>query len=220
MTDLKIDIPARGLFHFAVPCYFQKPLWGEGGALLSERHRLPNLAQVDKSTSWVEAYAGWNDDGFALRFRVYDKETPRLLAATGRGASIFVWINTRAAQDIHRATHYCHWFEIRPTKGRKGELTGKVLWRAIPKARDVPISPPLQSIQAHVDIQPNMQDYTVDLLFSREALTGYYPREHRRIGLNFEIEGVTREALTFSAGFPLPYREDPSLWVTLDLVEA
>lgn len=220
MSNLKIKIPARGLFHFAIPCYFQDPLWGDEGALFSERHRLPNLAQVDGVDYRVDAYVGWNDQGFAMRFRVLDGPTASRLAAGFSGASISVWINTRAAQDIHRATRYCHWFEIEPMIGRKGDRHAKLVWRAIPKAREVPSSPPPRSTRVRVDVASDKQSYITDILFTREALTGFNPREHRRIGLNFEVKGLRREVLTFSAGRPLPYGEDPSLWVTLDMVES
>lgn len=220
ITKLDVTIPARSLFHFAVPCYFQDPLWGPSGALLSERHRLPNLALVDGISYRVEVRAGWNEEAFALQFRVFDEGVARRIAEAGRGTTLSIWINTRAAQDVHRATRFCHYFEIQPTKARKGEMEAKVTWRAIPKAKDVPNSPPPQSLAVKIGLGPDQRDYTVDVIFTREALTGYDPREYPRIALNFEVKGLGSQLLTFSAGPPLPYREDPSLWVTLDLVKA
>ena len=220
VMNLRIKIPARGLFHFAIPCYFQDPLWNEEGAVLSERHRLPNLLQVDNISYRVEAYAGWNDKGFAMRFRVFDQLMVSRLESGSGGASISIWINTRAAQDIHRATRYCHWFEIQPMGNRKGDRQTRIVWRAIPKAREAPNALPPQSTQARVSVAPDMQSYITDVLFTREALTGFDPREHPRMGFNFEIKSPGHEAVSFSAGHPLPYGEDPSLWVTLDMVES
>jgi len=218
MTKLDVTIPARSLFHFAVPCYFQEPLWGENGALLSERHRLPNLASVDGVSYRCEVRAGWNEEAFALQFRVFDEAVARRLAEAGRGTTLSIWINTRAAQDVHRATRFCHWFEILPTKGRAGETGAKITWRAIPRAKDTPNSPPPRSLAVKVALGPDQRDHTVDVLFTKDALTGFDPREYPRIVLNFEVRGHASELVTFSAGPPLPYQEDPSLWVTLDLV--
>lgn len=218
VMNLKIRIPARGLFHFAIPCYFQDPLWNKDGAILSDRHRLPDLPQVDNISYHMEAYAGWNDQGFAMRFRVFDQFMVSRLESGSEGALISIWINTRAAQDIHRATRYCHWFEIHPMLGNRGDRHTKILWRAIPKAREAPNALPPQSTQVRVSVAPDRQSYITDVLFAREALTGFNPREHRRIGLNFELTSPGHEAVSFSVGRPLPYGEDPSLWATLDMV--
>lgn len=222
MTDpskLNIAIPARSLFHFAIPCYYQQPLWGDEGALLSETHVLPNLGEIEHVSSRVQVRAGWNEEAFAAQFRVFD---PRLLAwlAKGRGAvSISVWINTRAVQGIHRATKFCHWFEIEASKGRTGLGETRVNWRAIPRAKETPNSPPPQTVIANVTLDPNRQHYSVSALFRRESLTGYDPREYPQIGFNYEVKHAAEESTTFSAGAPLRYQDDPSLWITLDLVK-
>ncbi len=219
MSKLNIPIPVRSLFHFAIPCYYQQPLWGDEGALLSEAHRLPDLSQVEGEFNGVEVRAGWNEEAFAAQFRVFN---PKLLVWTAKGTgSVFisVWINTRAAQDIHRATRFCHWFEIEGCKGRTGVEEARVTWRAIPRAKETPNSPPPQTVIAKAKLDPDRRHYCVNVLFKRESLTGYDPREYPQIGFNYEVMRAAVEPITFSAGAPLRYQDDPSLWITLDLVK-
>jgi len=49
-------------------------------------------------------------------------------------------------------------------------------------------------------------------------LTGFDPQEHPRLGFNYAIIDRELGVETFSAGPPLPYDEDPSLWATLEMV--
>ena len=64
-------------------------------------------------------------------------------------------------------------------------------------------------------IQPD--GYLLDAFLAAEALTGFDPREHPRLGFNYAVMDRELGEQTFSAGSPMPYQDDPSLWVTLEL---
>lgn len=208
-------IPARSLFHFAIPCYYQHPLWSEDGVQLTERHRIPSLAGIDGKVHPIEVRAGWSEEGFAVRFQVFDQRTAIALANDSRVPPIRVWIDTRAVHDVHRATRFCHFFEL-ATSQAKNTVGTVVVWRAIPRAKESPQPPPKKSIQVNSRVYSD--GYCVEAFFQRDALTGYDPREYPRLGFNYLVWGVGQREYAFSADTPLPFGEDPSFWATLDLV--
>ncbi len=55
--------------------------------------------------------------------------------------------------------------------------------------------------------------------FPQLALTGFDPAEHPRIGFTYAIADREIGVHTFSCGPEFPYRDDPSLWATLELVK-
>jgi hypothetical protein len=51
-----------------------------------------------------------------------------------------------------------------------------------------------------------------------DALTGFEPTEHPRLGFTYALYDRELGLQTFSTGTAIPYEEDPSAWATLDLV--
>ena len=60
--------------------------------------------------------------------------------------------------------------------------------------------------------------YALDIFVPAQALTGFDPQEHPRLGFNYALVDRELGEQTLSAGSPMPYQEDPSLWATLELV--
>jgi hypothetical protein len=69
-----------------------------------------------------------------------------------------------------------------------------------------------------VHAQQRSDGYVLHAFIPAEALTGFDPQEHPRLGFNYAIIDRELGVQTFSAGPPLPYDEDPSLWATLEMV--
>ncbi len=59
--------------------------------------------------------------------------------------------------------------------------------------------------------------YILDALMPAEALTGFDPAEHPRLGFTYAVMDRELGEQTFGVGSPMPYQEDPSLWATLEL---
>ena len=59
--------------------------------------------------------------------------------------------------------------------------------------------------------------YTLEAMIPAEALTGFDPTDHPRLGFTYAV--VDRELgwQTFTVGPEFPFVEDPSLWGTLEL---
>jgi hypothetical protein len=60
--------------------------------------------------------------------------------------------------------------------------------------------------------------YLLEAFIPTDALTGFDPAEHPRLGFTYAVLDRELGEQTFGVGSPLPYQEDPSLWATLELV--
>jgi hypothetical protein len=89
-------------------------------------------------------------------------------------------------------------------------------WLPINRAREQPRA--IAPGQLQVRSQRRPDGYTLDILIPAAALTGFDPAEHPRLGFNYALSDRELGPQTLSAGSPLPFDEDPSLWPTLELI--
>ena len=66
--------------------------------------------------------------------------------------------------------------------------------------------------------QVKADGYKLECFIPAEAMMGYEPGEHPRLGFTYAVIDRELGEQTFSVGRPMPYHEDPSLWATLELV--
>lgn len=205
------------LFQFAAPCQHSKALWGTGGANLGPEHRLPCFTELDDAPQRVEVRCGWNEQGLVLLVVVNGKKQEpwcrenRIEDSDG----FFVWIDTRGTHNIHRASRFCHQFVFLPTGGgaRQSDPIAEIL--AINRARENPKPPPRGALQAVC--HKTRDGYRLDCYVPAAALTGFEPAEHPRLGFHWAIIDREIGEHTFCCPIGLPYREDPSVWGTLEL---
>src|SRR3990172_1954507 len=69
-----------------------------------------------------------------------------------------------------------------------------------------------------VQSEKRADGYLLDAFISADALTGFDPAEHPRLGFTYAVLDLERGEQTLAVGSPMPYEEDPSLWATLGLV--
>ena len=67
--------------------------------------------------------------------------------------------------------------------------------------------------------QKRADGYVLDVLIPAKALTGFDPAEHPRLGFTYAVVDRELGEQTFSVGKPMPYTNDPSLWVTLEMTK-
>jgi len=146
--------------------------------------------------------------------------------------SFQVWIDTRDVHNVHRAGRFCHRFVFLPTggggKGGQAPFAGKkkgacppfspamAEWLPINRAREQPHPIPAGLLKARC--RHCADGYLLEALIPAEALTGFDPAEHPRLGFAYAIVDRELGQQTFGVGSPMPYQEDPSLWATLELV--
>jgi hypothetical protein len=86
----------------------------------------------------------------------------------------------------------------------------------INRARENPKPPPRGAMQAVFHKQRD--GYRLDCFVPAAALTGFEPAEHPRLGFHWAIIDREIGEHTFCCPPGLPYREDPSVWGSLELV--
>lgn len=210
-------VPARFLFRFSLPCRYRRPLWPPEGAGLDERYRLVSLAELDDRATPADVRAAWSEEGLAFTVRVEGKrQSP--WCRVGRfeeSDGLQVFIDTRDVHNVHRAGRFCHCFIFLP--GGKGRRFDRPVaeWIPIHRAREQPreVGPG----QLQVQSEKRIDGYLLDAFVPAGALTGFDPREHLRLGFNYVVMDRELGPQTLSAGSPMPYQEDPSLWATLEL---
>jgi hypothetical protein len=211
-------LPQRFLFRFSVPCQYRHPLWKAGGAGLDERYRLASLAELDEQPAFAEISAAWNEAGLVFATNVHGKKQPIWCRATRPedSDSLQIWIDTRDVRNVHRASRFCHRFLFLPSGGgrKQDEAFGQTL--PINRARE-PARPVAAGLLQAVG-KVRSDGYRLECFIPAEAMLGFEPGEHPRIGFTYALIDRELGQQTFSVGPPLPYDEDPSLWATLELV--
>jgi hypothetical protein len=212
-------LPASFLFRYSVPCRYLPEENGSQGRALGEVYRLPNFTPLDGGPEGPEVRAGWNESGLTLSLEVTGKrQLPwcrdnRIEDSDG----LHIWIDTRDTHNIHRAGRFCHYFVFLPTGGggRLDEPVAEQLWinRARENARAV------RPGMLRAVSEKRRDGYFLEARIAAAALTGFDPSEHPRLGFTYCVTDREIGLRTFNCGPEFPYRDDPSLWATLELVK-
>ena len=213
-------LPKRFLFRFSTPCLYRQKLWAARGAGLGENHRLIGFAELEEGVRpVVEVRAAWSELGMVFEFRVTGKEQAPWCRTTRPEDSdgIQVWIDTRNVHNVHRAGRFCHRFLFMPTGEGKNSDLPIVQWMPINRAREHPKAIEPGEIKARSEMLDD--GYLLEIYLPAAALTGFDPEEYPAVGFNYAVIDRELGEQTFAAGSPMPYKEDPSLWATLELVK-
>ena len=211
-------LPPSFLFRFAVPCFPRDPLWTAKAGALDEKYRLPRLTSLDDEPEWADFRAAWSNDGLAFSVLVKGKKQPLWCRANKIEDSdgLAVWIDTRDTHNVHRASRFCHELRFLPAGGGAKNDQPVAAQVAIDRAREQP--KPIDPAKLKVRSQILKDGYLLEGLVPAEVLSGFDPAEHPRLGFQFAVWDREKGEQTFTAGGELPYRNDPSLWGTLELV--
>jgi hypothetical protein len=207
------------LFRFAAPCQAADKLWTNMGCTLDASHRMACFAELQGIKTFAELRMAWNAGGIAVWLEVKGKQTPPWCRATRLEDSdgLQLWFDTRDTHNVHRAGRFCHRFVFMPSGGGKllNEPAGQLL--PINRCREMPKIVPQDLIKLRSEIRPG--GYLLQAFIPGEALTGWDPAEHTRLGFTYAV--IDRELgwQTFTVGPEFPFAEDPSLWGTLELVK-
>lgn len=206
------------LFRFAVPCHYRETLWTPVGTRLPAENVLPCFGELEGKQLFADLRVAWNETGLVFDLLVVNKTKTvwcrpnRLLDSDG----LQVLIDTRNEHDVHRATRFCHYFFFLPQGGGRSSTDPLATLQPIQRAKEHPKSITDKQLRIESEIRPN--GYALRCLIPADALTGFDPDEHPRLGFSYAV--VDRELgwQTFTVGPEFPFREDPSLWGTLELL--
>ncbi|MCE9553092.1 MAG: hypothetical protein K8T91_06895 [Planctomycetes bacterium] len=212
-------LPASFLFRFAVPCFHRDPLWTAKLGAMDEKFRLPRLTSLDDEPEWADVRVAWSIDGLAFSVLVQGKKQPLWCRANRVEDSdgFVVWIDTRDTHNVHRASRFCHELHLLPAGGGPKNDQPVAFQVAIDRARELP--KPIDPTKLKVRSQISKDGYLLEAFIPGEVLSGFEPAEHPRLGFQFAVCDRELNEQTFTAGREMPYRNDPSLWGTLELVK-
>jgi len=210
-------ISTRFLFRFSVACQYRKG-FSATECELGDEYRLPALGELDGDRAMADIRAAWSEAGLAFLVCVEGKRQP-VWCREGKledSDGLQLWIDTRDARTIHRATRFCHRFVFLPAgSGRQFEqpVADQLL---VDRAREN--ANPVRPGQLSVRSQVKPTGYSLWAFIPAAALTGYQPDDHPRLGFTYSIFDRELGDQTFSVSSQLPFGSDPSLWGTLELV--
>ena len=218
MTDALV--PPSFLFRLSLPCYRFAQGWTDGGADLGPQHVMTSFHGVlNQGPRFAEFRLGWNDDGIYIHLRTTGKKQAPWCQAARMDESdgLCLLIDTRNTQNIHRAGRFCHQFIVLPQGSGRLLNEPTIALAELPRARENPKPAPDGSL--HVLSEKRIDGYILQAFIHRDAITGFDPQEHPRLGFNYAI--VDRELgwQTFNLDPSFPFRGDPSLWGTLELAD-
>jgi len=207
------------LFRFSAPLLKSETLWPLPDGLAAG-HTLPALGGLADRPQFATVSGGWNADGLVFTVEVKGKhQTP--WCRTGRidaSDGFHLWIDTRDTHNVHRATRFCHYFVFLPAGDGGGQLEPYAGALRINRARGEPN--PVAADMLKVSSKVTSTGYTLTAYISRGALTGYDPAEHPRLGFNYLIQDKELGDQPFTLSRDYPMMEDPSLWSSLELIQA
>ncbi|XZE34343.1 hypothetical protein SH501x_005160 [Pirellulaceae bacterium SH501] len=222
------------LFHLGFPIrrfdvtLTQKGLIDDLSWVLDERYELPSISYLSTSSSPIGLRVAWHDRGLLFQF---DAEHPDLSSLNapkpsdpryGRPMNCIhrIYINTRHAPGIQRATEYCMQIVCSGTcvtqENRDQSL--RVIAAAVPRAKEH--SPTMgRDLGCGALSWLNTESYRTKVFLPSVGLNGYQPLVFPEISLYFTTQhgytGETRLARRF--GVPVP--ENPSLWCYARLID-
>lgn len=200
---------------------------------LTEEHALPSLGALDGRPEFGQLRLAWNERGLGIALEVLGKRQPPQVDPHRPELSdgLHVWIDTRDARTIHRATRFCQRFYFLPAIGRPSARTGGVgEWSLAPagqvrinRAReDAPLCGrddllavvrPLAKGAASA----GNRGYLLEAFLPAACLTGFDPQENPRLGFCYHVHDAELGDQFLTVGREFPFAEDPSLWSTLEL---
>ena len=210
-------------FEFAVPCHACKTLWSAAGAELDEKYRVPSFSVLTDqpgaaAPDWAELRCGWNATGLALQVLVREKRQPPWCRASRCEDSdgVSVWIDTRNARGIHRANRYCHACRFLPAGAGRTLKDPHAEVLRVPRAKESP--PPVDPQQLQIRSSLGVGGYQLDICIAADALNGFDPADHPRLGFSYLITDREMGELPMTVGSEFPIDSDPTLWSALELV--
>ena len=160
---------------------------------------------------------GWHESGLAVSLRVQKKKQQPWCRASRLDDSDGLWlfIDTRNTQSIHRASRFCHHFVLLPQGGGRQFDRPVSALKSIQRARED--AKPIKNGQVTLRSEKRIDGYLFRAMIPADAMTGYDPVDNPALGFSYAV--IDRELgwQTFSVGSEFPFVSDPSLWGTLEL---
>jgi hypothetical protein len=215
-------LPAAFLMRYRLPVlrFDRLPRTGKKLLDLPESARLAWPRSLDAPLPPLDLRAGWNPHGLGFALAVTGRTRPVLSDPEDppRLDALELWIDTRDTQTVHRATRYCHHLFVLPVGG--GPEGREALVRPLPVARAREDAPLADEGEYLVRSQVARGGYLLEVWLASEVLFGFDPATQPRLGFFCCVHDLEHGRSPFSVGDAFPATSDPSLWHSLELVDA
>ena len=214
-------VPNRFLFRFEFPLrYRSSPAIDGDLGDWGDQYAIAHLGGLEGKTAFAKVWMGWNETGLFIACRVEGRIGPLRCDPQQfwKGDNLRLCTDTRDTRDIKRASRHCQQFYFMPcgggTDGRKAIGGSARIHRATEHAPTV--APGLIKAAS----SRTAKRYTIEGHVPAEALFGFDPAEHRRLGLFIMIEDVELGQQALTVGDELNWHIDPSTWASAALTRA
>ncbi|NOT00017.1 MAG: hypothetical protein HOP29_05270 [Phycisphaerales bacterium] len=240
---MSAPIPVTHLFDFEFPLAYRRRPPAVDGSLegWTDRELLPLFSELDGRRPFAPVWSCWNDEGLYIATRIIGKRLAPVcdVEQYWKGDNLRVMTDTRDTRDNRRATRFCRQFYFLPVGGgaaarnpvggsapvvgaiehsREAQppVTSKT---GVPKKDDRPDDDGAGQARAeagtvHVASRVTANGYALEGFISREALVGFDPDEHPRIGFFYMLEDREFGQQYLTIGDELNWHMDPSTWAT------
>ncbi|MFQ5462119.1 MAG: hypothetical protein ACE5E5_05770 [Phycisphaerae bacterium] len=209
-------VPNRWLFSLEFPiAYRTRPPKLDGTARgWAAKERLPKLGSMDGATDFADVWACWHESGVYLAVKVTGKRKPLQCDPTRYwdGDNVRLCIDTRDARTNRRATRFCRQFYFLPRGGGKNGKAPVAGVGTIQRA--MAEGPPVPDGALAIASSISKGGYFLKAHVSAEALHGFDPDEHPRIGFYLMVEDAELGQQFPTVGDDLSWHLDPSTWPT------
>ncbi|HSW45987.1 MAG TPA: hypothetical protein VLM89_10495 [Phycisphaerae bacterium] len=208
-------VPNRLLFRVEIPLrYHPAPAIDGDLSDWGDEYLLPDLSRLDGREAFGRVWMAWNDTGLFIACRVEGRKSPFQCdpKCFWKGDNLRVMTDMRDARDIKRASRYCQQFWFLPAGGGRDGKQPSAGAAAVNRAtEDAPL---VEEGLIRVAVGKKGGVYTIEGHIPTDALAGFDPNEHRRIGLYYMLEDRDHGQQYLTVGDDLNWFADPSTWAT------
>ena len=208
-------VPNRLLFRFEFPLRYRSAPAIDGDLSdWSDDHLLPNLGRLDDRPGFGRIWMGWNESGLYLACRVEGRSSPFRCDPKQywKGDNLRLCTDMRDTREIKRGSRYCRQFYFLPSGGGHDGRSPVAGIAKVPRATEN--APHVSGDLLEIAAKRTGQSYAIEAFIPAEALSGFDPDEHRRIGIYTMLEDAELGQQYLTVGDELNWNIDPSTWAT------
>lgn len=213
-------IPPSLLFDFSLPVkQCSPPSRRKTGRLLkqTEMSSLFLPSSLNQQTVFATVAAGWHQDGLGLAFCISGK--PETCAGSSTNVKhsdcALIWIDTRPAGNVQRATEYCHHFACLPSDEQSaGGPTVVAQPIAQQRIQRIDSDPKKMVCRTH----SKQRGYELEVWIPGSQLYGFREiSELGRLGFYCVVQDMHLGDQPLMVGEDFPTSYNPSTWIQLEL---